>query len=372
MILRSCRMLLISLICWLSCNVNVNAQLLKDSATFEKIRKGVDHIYNLEFKEANKIYDEIKSGYPTQTVPFLYKAMIVYWQNYPLVPGTDASRLFEENLVKCYTLAEKYMEEGGTDAEDLLSGLGALGLLLLYYSDNGYTRNVISLAPETYHFVMKSFEFTSSYSDFYFITGLYNYYREAYPELHPIYKPVIIFFPHGDKKLGLKQLKIASDSSIFLQAEANAFLSGIYQGFERDSRKALIYSRKLVEKYPKNTQFNTAYIRDLLLAKKYNEAEKLMDSLPYPYDNKYYQAQIDILRGIIYEKKYKDLVKARKYYWSGIQKAESYKIFGNEYAAYGYFGLSRVYQSGDDKKMKKQYRKQAKELADYEYINFDD
>ncbi len=356
----------------LSLGTALNAQILEDQDTFGKIKKGVDHIYNLEFDEAQSIYRYIKSKYPNHSVPYLFQGMILYWQNYPLVPGTESSRLFVENLEKCYDLADKSLKENKYDAENLLAGLGALGMLLLYYADNGLTRNVLSLAPETYHFVMKSFDYTNSYSDFYFITGLYNYYREAYPEVHPAYKPITFFFPRGDKKLGLKQLKIASDSSIFLKAEANTYLSGIYQSFERNPKKALIYSSKLVEMYSNNVQFLTSYVKDLLLAKKYSEAEEVLDHLPFPSDNNYFQAQVYILRGIIYEKKYKQYSKAEKYYRAGIRKASLYKDFGNDYQAYGYFGLSRVYTGEDEKKIRKQYRRQARDLADYEYINFDD
>ena len=81
---------------------------------------------------------------------------------------------------------------------------------------------------------------------------------------------------------------------------------------------------------------------------------------------------IEILKGILYEKKFRNDRKAENYYWSGIHKAEEYGSFGNEYVAYGYFGLSRIYDRENEKKKKKQYRKQAKDLASYEYINFDD
>ena len=63
------------------------------------------------------------------------------------------------------------------------------------------------------------------YSDFYFFTGVYNYYREAYPEAYPVYKPLALLFPKGSKTKGLEDLLIASKNSIFLKAEAFSFLS---------------------------------------------------------------------------------------------------------------------------------------------------
>ncbi len=128
----------------------------------------------------------------------------------------------------------------------------------------------------------------STYKDFYFITGLYNYYREAYATAHPIYKPVLIFFPHGNRKLGLVQLKISADSAIFLAAESMTFLAGIYQDFEKDPAKAIIYSKKLKETYPQNQEFKLHYIRDLLVIKKFGEAESLLNSMPYESLNRFY------------------------------------------------------------------------------------
>ena len=46
--------------------------------------------------------------------------------------------------------------------------------------------------------------------------------------------------------------------------------------------------------------------------------------------------------------------------------------YGNSYAAYCYFGLSRISDIKGDKQFKKSYRKQALKLADFKEINFDD
>lgn len=349
----------------------VNAQVLEDKSALENIKEGLNNIYNADFEKAETIYISIRDKYPHQAIPFLFKGLIIYWQNYPIIPGTQQGHQFEELIKKSIDLSEEKLKLNENDTEHLLTELCSVGLLLMYYADNGLSRDVFALTPKAYKYLIKSFEFTGEYPDFYFITGLYNYYRVAYPEAHPVYKPLFIFFPQGDKKTGLIQLKIAADSAIFLKAEANTFLSGIYQSFERDPKRALIFSKKLSELYPQNLFFRTNYICDLLLAKKYNEAEKYIEMLPSS-DNKYYQGQIEILIGIIQEKKYKNKKLAEKHYWSGIQKTEIYNEFGSQYTAYGYFGLSRLYNEKNDKKMFKQYRKHAKDLADFEYINFDD
>lgn len=351
---------------------NIHAQILKDKEAYLKIKQGVYNIYNCEFDKAEQIYTYLHNKYPNHSVPYLFNGLIYYWKYFPLTPGSDESEKYVETMSECIEIAEKAYKENEYDAENLLSGLGAMGMLLMYYADNGLTGKVISLAPETYHFVMKAFDFTGTYNDFYYITGLYNYYREAYPDAHPVYKPVVMFFPRGNKKLGLEQLKISARNSIFLRAESNSFLSGIYLDFERNPDSALVYSSKLISLYPNNVQYKTLDIRNLLLVKKYKKAEALLDSINYWSVNTYFQAKQDIFRAILYEKVDHNDTMAEYYYLSGIRKAKKYGDYASDYISYGYFGLSRIYARAGDKKKKKQYRKQAEDFADYEFVNFDD
>jgi hypothetical protein len=346
-------------------------QVLQDQQVFDKIKKGVVCIYNFQFEEASEISDYLGKKCQECALFYLFKGMEIYWQNFPLTPGSKNAEIFENYLEKGISLSEGKLKKNESDAEDLLSGLGSAGLLLLYYADNGLSGKVISLAPKTYQWVMKSFAYTKTYKDFYFITGLYNYYREAYANAHPIYKPVLVFFPHGNKKLGLKQLKIAADSSVFLAAESMIFLAGIYQDFERDPVYAITYSKKLKETFPDNHEFKIQYVRDLLVIKKFGEAESLLNSLPYESLNKFYQSQIDVFRGVIQEQKYKNPKLAEQLYWSGINKAESYGPIGAEYTSYGYFGLTRINNAMGKNKNAKQYHKKARELSIYDHVNFD-
>jgi hypothetical protein len=348
-----------------------NGQVLQNAQAMEQIRKGVNHIYNCEFEQAQAIARYLVNKYPDHSVSYLFRGLIIYWQYFPIIPGSQASQQFEKTLQKGLEIAEQRLKAKKSDPENLLSAIGNAGLLLLFYADNGLSGKVISMAPKTYQWVMSSFDFTHSFKDFYFVTGLYNYYREAYADAHPIYRPIMAFFPHGDKNLGLKQLRIASDSAIFLKAEAVNFLSGIYQSFEHDPAHAILYSRKLRDAFLQNPQFKAGYIRDLLVIRNYGEAESLVKSIPYSSLNAYHQAQADIFTGIIQEKRHKNMKAAETLYWSGINKIEAYGEFGREFCAYAYFGLSRIYHKAGNARASRQYRKQARDLSDYDHVNFD-
>ena len=87
-----------------------------------------------------------------------------------------------------------------------------------------------------------------------------------------------MLFPKGDKVKGLMELRKAAENSIFLKAEASTFLSGINLSFENNFEKAYIYSRNLHESYPANLEYTGMHLRNLVLTKRYEEAEKLIEA----------------------------------------------------------------------------------------------
>lgn len=333
--------------------------------------RGVDYIYNLEFARAREILKHIKSIYPEHPLTYVFKGLLTYWENYPLISSSPARESYESDMFHAIELCEKKTHPDD-QAEYLLSNVGARGMLLLFYADNDMSMDVISNASSTYQYVKQTFSYTSIYADFYFFTGLYNYYREAYPESHPVYKPLAFLFPRGDRAKGLKELQIASKKSIVLKAEAYSFLSGIYISFENNFQQAFFYSKALHELYPRNMQYLAVYIKNLLLVKRYGEAESLIKANRSKISNAYFQAQLSIFNGILYEKKYKDLKQAQLHYTKGIKEITPFGEFGNEFAAYAYFGLSRISEAKNDKHYKKLYRKQAMDMASFKKVNFDE
>jgi hypothetical protein len=354
-------------VCFFTLVFPCNGQILKDSVTVQLLRKGVDYIYNLQFDEARDIYRSVFSKYPDQPILYVYKGLITYWENFPITPNSPQKESFENEMLRAIELIEE-KPDNETDPEMLLGNIGARGLLLLFYADNDLTRDVISMASSTYKCVKAAFKHTQTYADFYFITGLYNYYREAYPEVHPVYKPIALLFPKGDKMKGLKELQIASKNAIVLKAEAFSFLSGIYISFENNFQQAYNYSKALHDLYPKNQNYLAMYIKNLILVKKYTEADHLIKSNKDKYNNRFFQAQISVLSGILLEKYHKNKVQAQYFYEKGIKEIEPFGTFGSEYAAYAYYGLSRLIT---DKHQKKAYRKKAIDLSDFENVNFD-
>ena len=156
-----------------------------------------------------------------------------------------------------------------------------------------------------------------------------------------------------------------------MRAESLSFLSELFVKFESNYQQATYYNKTLYELYPSNLQYKEEYIKNLLLIKQYDEAEDHIELLGKINSNSYYRAQLSIYNGILQEKKYYNNLKAKQYYMEGIKDMSAFGSFGNEFVAYGYFGLSRIYKLNNDDDASKSYRKKALELADFGKVNFD-
>lgn len=349
--------------------IKPQAQVLSDTATLKLVKATVDQIYGMKFGEAAETTGIISNKYPDHPVVFLLQGLIIYWKNYPLLSGSAGGKSFEGLMHRCIEKCEKFDEEN--EAEYLLANMCARGSLLAFYSGNDLTSKVYSLGSSSYRYLRRSFEFTGTFPDFFFFTGLYNYYREAYPEAHPAYKALLAVFPAGDKEKGMYELRLAFKQSIFMKAESSTFLSSNYKYFENDYANASYFSSLISRVYPMNTVYLINCIEDLLLTGKYDEAEKLILSPDSKTNNAYFESQMKILNGILYEKKYRDMIRAEQEYLDGAGKIMEFRSYGEQYSAYAYFGLSRISALGNDKQKERLYRRKALDLTDFENVSFD-
>lgn len=351
--------------------MELNAQILNDTSSVKDIIKGIDYVYNAEFDKAEDIFNNLKKSYPGHPVLYLLDGMLTYWKSYPIIPDSPGRTRFEDDLRSCIDLC-KQNSDPGLKPENLLASLCARGFLLLFYTDNELNIEVFPLATSSYSYVMQAFDYTTYYSDFDFFTGLYDYYTEVYPEEYPIYKPLMLLFKKGNRTRGLRELNNAASKSIFLKAESLSFLSDICLTYENDLHKATSYSLILMDHYPANTEYLSTYLKNLLLGKNYDTAENTLLNYEKKNTNAYFKAQLLVFKGILAEKKYKNLKDARNYYTKAIQELAPFGYFGNEYTSYGYFGLSRISNYEGDQHYRKVYRKMALKLSDFKSINFDE
>ena len=231
---------------------NAQQSIFSDTIFIKKVALGIDNIYNYQFEKAEDLHKELKKQYPGHPFTQLYYSSMMYWKYFPIIPEGKYHEEYVKNITLAIEYAEIVLENKENDEEAIFFNLMARLLIMQYYADNKLSSKVIPHVGKAYKMVNKGFEMKDKITDFYLTTGIYNYYREAYPEAYPIYKPIAYFFPNGNVELGLKQLEYTWENGIFLDTESLFFLVYIYLNFEKDYERGLKYAKHLSKEYPQN------------------------------------------------------------------------------------------------------------------------
>ena len=85
-------------------------------------------------------------------------------------------------------------------------------------------------------------------------------------------KPILMFFPKGDKQLGIKQLEEVASNAFYTRVEAQYFLMRIKAEEEKNILEALRLAEYMFNSYPNNPYFHRYYTRMLYSAGQYNRA----------------------------------------------------------------------------------------------------
>ena len=315
--------------------------ILNNKQAYSLTERALDHIYNVEIEESEPLIRQVDQLLPNYPAVPLLKALSVRAAHYPLEPGSSSFEQMKNHLYQVIDQSEAILDEDDDHAEANFFMLSAYGLLAMYENEDGNHFKAVGQAKSAYSYLRKGFDLLDKYPDFYFSTGMYNYYRVKYPEIHTFYKSFMWFFRDGDKALGLKQIDTAFRKSLFLQAESADYLTHIYLFYEDDPQKALTYARPLVNDYPDNLYFAVNYVHSALGAEALeglNEPiQRLIDS-----DKRYFRTVGNLFQGMLHEKQQR---------WDEAEVAylQSLKlntgIEGEEaknYRSYAYAGLARI------------------------------
>ena len=85
--------------------------------------------------------------------------------------------------------------------------------------------------------------------------GIYNYYASVIPDDFPLLKPLMIFFPKGDKEKGIEQLTNTAMNGKYAKYEARYFLMTLYYSYENDIYRAGEFCKLLNTDFPNNPVF---------------------------------------------------------------------------------------------------------------------
>ncbi|MEX1139264.1 MAG: hypothetical protein WEF53_08005 [Bacteroidota bacterium] len=220
-----------------------------------RIQKGVDHIYNLEFYDAERLFAEVIQLRPGHPSGYFFRAMIQWWRILSNIEDDSQDDRFYEMLEEVIDMCDATLEKKPDDITALFFKGGSLGFRGRLRATRGNwfgaARDGIAALP----IVRKAHSLDSTNYDVLLGIGIYHYYAEIVPSEYPIVKPFMVFFPSGDRKKGLEQLELASQKAKYASVEAIYFLVQTYFFYEKNFQKALQLAKMLNNRYPGNPVF---------------------------------------------------------------------------------------------------------------------
>lgn len=347
--------------------VNAQPKLLENEFFITEIKKGLSNVYNYNFTESRKtlsLIKDIAKGHPA--LPF-FEAFIIYWENYPLTPENPDAEQFLSLLEESNSLSTNILLKDPANIEAIFFDLFSRAFYMMFWADNGKPFKVIPYLSPAYKQLIAGFSLKEELNEFYFPTGLYNYYIIAYPEKHPAYKPLAMLFRKGNKEYGLDLLQYCAENSVFLRTEARFFLSVIFLNYENNYKEASGQASFLYKEFPKNSFYTAHYARILLLNEKFTMADILITHLENE-ENDYSIMSGNILRAIYLEKYKKDYEAAYSKFQKGFEMSQHYEGPPKEYHAMALMGMGRYHQRQANFSTANRYFKTAKSFCSYDYI----
>ena len=231
--------------------------VLDDAMVQFQAKRGLDLLYNMKYEQALALFDTIDRRYPAHPIgPFL-KALDTWWKILADLSDTSHDEAFFAAMDEVIERSDRLLKRDAQNFDAMFFKGAALGFRGRLRSNRGDWFQSARDGLRAMDYVLGVAKKDPGNHDYVFGKGIYDYYAAAVRERYPFARPVMIFFPSGDKARGLAELERTARHGRFLQTEAAYFLLQIYYLFEQDFDKSVEYATWLRERYPDNAFFHT-------------------------------------------------------------------------------------------------------------------
>lgn len=226
-----------------------------DSVFESNIHRGIQHVYNMALDSARTEFRLAIARHPDNPAGHFFLAMVEWWKI--LIDMEDESH--DQELVtmldNVVDICDKRLDKNEDDIVALFFKGGAIGFRGRLYANRGDWLKAANDGRVAMPIVQKAYSLSPQNYDILLGIGIYNYYAEVVPEQYPIVKPIMIFFPKGNRQRGLHQLHEAMEKAAYAKYEAAFFLLQSYQTYEKNPREALPIAQSLCKRFPNNPIF---------------------------------------------------------------------------------------------------------------------
>ncbi len=342
------------------------AQGVTDPAAQQIVQRALDDIYGMHFAEADGQIRQLRTRYPQHPLGPILLATKIELQYLPVHENKAARTQFVQAVNEGIVLAKRMLDKDPDNPEAVFFALTAHSYLAALYHNEGESLKAVGESRRCYSYLKDGMKLLNSNPDFYFTTGLYNYYVERYPMDHSIVKPFMVFFSDGNMALGLKQMDIATKKALFMRNVANYYLSHVLLKYEMQPARAIPYARYVADKYPANPLFAMLDAEVLLLTGRYAEARPAVQRLRR-MPNKLVPLAVATFTGLLAEQADHDDKAATEAYQTALTLTPN-KPYTEEYKAMANAGLARIAARAGNRNLARQYYKKVLDTAQYKSL----
>lgn len=345
--------------------------LISDLGVQLQCTEALNDLYNFKFSDAEWKFRYLRYKYRWHPLPYFLMGLIEWWKIMPNTKNTDHDKVFLAYMDSTILVAENlYKKHPPYKIEAAFFLAAAYGFKGRLYSDE-YRKQwtkAASAGKSALNYLEVCKEGQALSPELLFGDALYNYFSVWVPENYPALKPILWFFPKGDKKLGLEQLKEVSYNAFYTRTEAMVWLMRILNNYENDQPRALQLSEYLYQTYPDNPFFHRYYARTLYSMGRFAAAEPVskeilarIDSSMVGYEATSGRYAAFFLGQVNEARKHHE--EAKKYYKLCVKYAEEIEATESGYYLYSLIALGEIADKEGNKEEAKRYFNEVRKRA---------
>lgn len=237
--------------------------LLLDPDIRTELDGAVRNLYNFKFDRAEKQFRSLRRRYPAHPLPYFLLGLSLWWRMAPYpVSDTRYDRPYYAYLDTAETKARQLYRADAHHYEACFFLSAAYGFEARVAADRHQWRRATVASRRALDYLQKSRAASGLSSEFELGYGLFDYYAVWIGQEYPWLRPVLFFFPKGNREQGLAELRNASQHAFYARTEADYFLVQILASSrEQQAARALPFARQLATEYPDNSCFQLDHAR---------------------------------------------------------------------------------------------------------------
>lgn len=350
---------------------NIGSQdsyLLLDKALQFRITDAVNSMYNFDFVTAERGFQVIRYTYPEHPLPYFLMGLSQWWKIAVDIENKDFDDSFVSFMDTAIEKSKKMYDADPTNKEAAFFLAGAYGFQGRLYSERQSWTKATFAGKNALKYLELSKGEDELNPELLLGDALFNYFSVWIPQNYPLLKPILAFFPKGNKELGLKQLEEVAENAFYARVEAQYFLFRLYASEEKNPFKALNITSYLHDKYPNNPYFHRFLARQLYVVGRGADAMQASLEILRRIDDKWtgYESNSGryaaFFAGQYYEKT-GDSNQAKFYYKRAISYGEETESQESGYHLYALIELGKIATLDGEKKTAKAYFDQVKKYS---------